>query len=58
MNLKEGRKLVNQDPTQKSSEGETSQIVAQKMGIGSKDTYHKEKYIYDNRSSLTSKDFA
>lgn len=45
------------DPTQKSSEGETSQIVAQKMGIGSKDTYRKEKYIYDNRSSLTPEDF-
>lgn len=46
------------DPTLKSSEGETSQIVAQKMGIGSKDTYRKEKYIYDNRSSLTPEDFA
>ncbi len=35
------------DPTKKSSEGETSHIAAQKMGIGSKDTYRKEKYIVE-----------
>lgn len=46
------------DHTQKSSEGETSQIVAQKMGIGSKDTYRKEKFISDNRSTLTPENFA
>ncbi len=46
------------DPTKKSSEGETSQIVAQKMGIGSKDTYRKEKYIVDNKDSLSPEDFA
>ena len=35
-----------------------SEIVAQKTGIGSKDTYRKEKYIYENQSSLTPEDFA
>ncbi len=46
------------DPTQKSSEGETSQIVAHKLGIGGKDTFRKEKFISDNRSTLTPEDFA
>lgn len=34
-----------QNPTKNSSEGETQEIVAKKAGIGSKDTYRKEKYI-------------
>jgi len=44
--------------TKKSSEGETLQIVAQKMGIGSKDTYRKEKYIVENKDFLSPEDFA
>lgn len=42
-----GKKI---DLTQNSSEGagETDEIVANKLGIGSKDTYRKEKYIADN----------
>lgn len=38
--------------------GEVSKIVAEKLGIGSKETYRKEKYIYENQSSLTPEDFA
>lgn len=38
--------------------GEVSQIVAQKIGIGSKNTYRKEKFIVDNKSSLSIEDFA
>lgn len=45
------------DIPKKSSEccenGEVSQIVAEKSGIGSKDTYRKEKFIVDNKSSLS-----
>lgn len=33
-------------------------IVAEKVGIGSRDTYRKEKYIVDNQTQLTPKDFA
>lgn len=36
----------------------TDEIVANKLGIGGKDTYRKEKYIVDNRNSLTPEDFA
>ena len=49
------------DPTKNSAEGvagEVASIVAEKTGIGSKDTYRKEKYISDNREVLTPKDFA
>lgn len=48
------------DITKNSSEsnGETSQIVAEKLGIGSKDTYNKEKFIVDNQSTLSPTDFA
>ncbi len=38
-------KMLMQNPTKNSSEGETQEIVAKKAGIGSKDTYRKEKYI-------------
>ena len=40
------------------STGETAQIIANKLGIGSKDTYRKEKYIVENKISLTPEDFA
>lgn len=49
------------DPTKNSAEGVTGEvvsIVAEKIGIGSKDTYKKEKYISDNREALTPEDFA
>lgn len=44
------------DPTKNSTEGvkgETTEIVAKKTGIGSKDTYRKEKYIADNADEET-----
>lgn len=49
------------DPTQNFAEGdkgETTQIVAKKLGIGNKETYRQEKYIVDNADSLTPEDFA
>lgn len=52
---------VNPQLTKKSTEadnGEVSEIVASKVGIGSKDTYRKEKYIVDNADTLTPEDFA
>ena len=36
----------------------TDEIVAEKLGIGGKDTYRKEKFIVDNKSSLSTEDFA
>lgn len=36
----------------------TDESVASKLGIGSRDTYRKEKFISDNRSTLTPEDFA
>ena len=49
------------DPTQTFAEGatgEVSKIVAEKLGIGSKENFRKEKYIYENQSSLPPEDFA
>lgn len=47
------------DPSQISDEGKrTDESVASKLGIGSRDTYRKEKFISDNRSNLTPEDFA
>ena len=52
-------KAGKSDPSQISDEGKrTDEIVSEKLGIGSRDTYRKEKYISDNRSSLTPEDFA
>lgn len=36
----------------------TRNIVAEKLGIGSGETYRKEKYIVDNADTLTPEDFA
>lgn len=50
---------VNPQLTKKSTEadnGEVSEIVASKVGIGSKDTYRKEKYIVDNVDTLKPKE--
>lgn len=38
--------------------GRTRDVVASKLGIGSGKQYEKEKYIADNRDSLTPEDFA
>jgi ParB family chromosome partitioning protein len=47
------------DPSQNSDEGQrTDDTIAQKLGIGSRDTYRKEKYIVDNKDSLSPEDFA
>lgn len=37
--------------------GRTDEAIAEKLGIGSRDTYRKEKYIVDNADTLTPKDF-
>lgn len=42
----------------KSDNLRSDEAVSQKLGIGGKDTYRKEKYIYENQSSLTPEDFA
>lgn len=50
---------VNPQLSLKSDEaGRTDEIVAEKLGIGGKDTYRKEKYIVDNADTLTPEDFA
>lgn len=36
----------------------TDEVVAHKLGIGGKDTYHKEKFISYNCSTLIPEDFA
>ena len=43
---------------QKSDNLRTDDSVAEKLGIGSRDTYRKEKYIVENQKSLTTDDFA
>ena len=52
---------ANPQPTQifaEAESGETSEVVARKLSIGSKETYRKEKYIVDNADTLTPEDFA
>lgn len=50
---------ANPQLCQKSDEaGRSDNIIAEKIGIGSRDTYRKEKYIVDNQSQLTPEDFA
>lgn len=36
----------------------TDDIIAEKLGIGSRDTYRKEEFIVANQSSLSPADFA
>ena len=43
---------------QKSDNLRTDDSIAEKLGIGSRDTYRKEKYIVENQKSLTTEDFA
>lgn len=61
MKAEERMKSGKADPTQTFAEGatgEVSKIVAEKLGIGSKENFRKEKYIYENQSSLPPEDFA
>lgn len=52
-------KAGKHNPCQKSDEGKrTDDYVSEKLGIGSRDTYRKEKYIVENQESLTPEDFA
>ena len=47
------------DPVQTFAQVKTRDIVAEKLlNIGSGETYRKEKFISDNRSFLTTDDFA
>ena len=61
LKAEERMKSGKADPTQTFAQGERGEvrdIVAAKTGIGSGETYRKEKYIYENQSSLTPEDFA
>lgn len=50
---------ANPQLSQNSAEaGRTDEAIAEKLGIGSRDTYRKEKYIVDNADTLTPEDFA
>lgn len=46
------------DPMETFPQGTTRDIVASKLDIGSGKQYEKEKYIVDNKNSLTPEDFA
>lgn len=41
-----------------TTEGKVRDAVASKLGIGSGKQFEKEKYIYENQSSLPPEDFA
>ena len=47
------------NPSQKSDEGKrTDEVVANNLGIGSKETYRKEKSIVSHKDLLDPEDFA
>lgn len=46
------------DPMEIFPQGTTRDVVASKLGIGSGKQYEKEKFIVDNKDSLTPEDFA
>ena len=46
------------DPMETFPQGTTRDVVASKLGIGSGKQYEKEKFIVDNKDSLTPEDFA
>lgn len=48
----------NIDRQKSDSRGRTDDFIAKKLGIGSRDTYRKEKYIIANQGSLSPEDFA
>ena len=58
LKAEERMKSGKADPRLNSDKGRTDEVIAQKLGIGGKDTYRKEKYIYENQSSLSPEDFA
>lgn len=59
LKAEERMKSGKSDPVENSPQGgKTRDIVAEKVGIGSSDTYRKEKYIVDNQAQLTPEDFA
>lgn len=52
-------KAGKHNPCQISDKGKrTDEFVSEKLGIGSRDTYRKEKYIVENKETLTPKDFS
>jgi ParB family chromosome partitioning protein len=58
--MEKGDNQYTQDsPSLNSDEGgRTDDIVAKKLDIGGRDTYRKEKFIVDNKESLSPTDFA
>lgn len=46
------------DPMEIFPQGTTRDVVASKLGIGSGKQYEKEKFIVDNKDSLTPEDFS
>lgn len=59
LKAEERMKSGKSDPRKTFSEGGRAEdIVSEKVGIGSRVTYRKEKYIVDNQSQLTPEDFA
>lgn len=48
----------NIDRQKSDNRGRTDDSIAEKLGIGSRDTYRKEKYIVENQDSLSPEDFA
>lgn len=61
LKAEERMKSGKADPTEifpQGKQGEVRDIVATKLGIGSGKQFDKEKYIYENQSSLTPEDFA
>lgn len=52
-------KAGKHNPCQISDKGKrTDEFVSEKLGIGSRDTYRKEKYIVENQGTLTPNDFS
>lgn len=59
LKAEERMKSGKADPRQTFGKGaRTDEVVAEKLGIGSKENFRKEKYIYENQSSLPPEDFA
>lgn len=48
----------NTDRQKSDNRGRTDESIAERLGIGSRDTYRKEKYIVENQGTLTPNDFS
>ena len=48
----------NTDRQKSDNCGRTDESIAERLGIGSRDTYRKEKYIVENQGTLTPNDFS